>query len=177
MEFGFVLDVRMQGGVPLDTIDRAIDGSELDARVDLAGGRCLLTVYIDAIGQEEAVGQLLDFIRSLRHAIASARIDDELVAVSDIAKRLMLTRQAVALFANPEHHFPQHVAVVASGRIWRWAEVNEWLRLHRPGRADAEHWPLCSDAHWINVLLMQALGDQDWDRVRTWVALSADHSG
>jgi len=96
---------------------------------------------------------LVDFDREAKnfvHAVVSAAADveragarveriepDELVAVSDIAERAGLTRQAVSLFARGARGqgFPSPVARVSSDApLWDWAEVAAWL--HARGSLD-----------------------------------------
>ncbi|MEU5724452.1 hypothetical protein [Micromonospora sp. NPDC047738] len=56
----------------------------------------------------------------------------ELVGVSEI--RVMLggvSRQRASVIAN-QRNFPEPVAVLAMGKVWRKSDVEQWIREHRP---------------------------------------------
>ncbi|GGM13355.1 hypothetical protein [Micromonospora yangpuensis] len=62
----------------------------------------------------------------------------DLVALSDIARMLGdLSRTRTTEITNRKG-FPDPVATVANGRlrIWRRADVDRWIREHRPHQAD-----------------------------------------
>lgn len=52
----------------------------------------------------------------------------ELVGYADIAHRIGQTRQVVWTWADRRHrtHFPEPVAVLVSGPLYLWPEVNAW---------------------------------------------------
>lgn len=58
---------------------------------------------------------------------------DDLVGVHEIAEMLKVTRQRVDRIASTDSSFPDPVAVLAAGRIWRREEVEVWInqRKHR----------------------------------------------
>jgi hypothetical protein len=70
------------------------------------------------------------------------RLDEDLVSTPDIASRIGVTREAVRKWANGSRgDFPMPRGTVGGGiRVWRWAEVNEWLR-RILGLGDAEAFP------------------------------------
>ena len=150
---GLIVEVSCPEHVREDTIDRLAE--HIDCRLDQAGGRLLLTAYVEAALAPQAAHLLLALLAEHAPDLIPLRLDDDLVAASDIAGRLGITRQAVTQFAQPADGFPTPVGTCASARVWRWAEVNEWLREHRKGRADEEHWPTADDAVMINALLLQ----------------------
>ncbi|MCW3817533.1 hypothetical protein ONA91_24065 [Micromonospora sp. DR5-3] len=56
----------------------------------------------------------------------------ELVGVSEI--RMMLggvSRQRASVIAN-QRNFPEPIAVLAMGKVWRKSDVEKWIREHRP---------------------------------------------
>ncbi|MFE9655376.1 hypothetical protein [Micromonospora sp. NPDC006431] len=56
----------------------------------------------------------------------------ELVGVSEI--RVMLggvSRQRASVIAN-QRNFPEPIAVLAMGKVWRKSDVEQWIREHRP---------------------------------------------
>lgn len=150
---GLIVEVSCPGHVRQDTIDRLAE--HIDCRLDLAGGRLLLTCYLEAAVAPLAAHRLLDLLAGHAPDLIPLRLDDDLVAASDIAGRLGITRQAVAQFAQPSNGFPAPVGTCASARVWRWAEVNAWLREYRKDRADDEHWPTADEATIINATLLQ----------------------
>ncbi len=150
---GLIVEVSCPEHVQDGTIDRLAE--HIDCRLDLAGGRLLLTCYLEAAVAPQAAHRLLDLLADHAPDLIPLRLDDDLVAASDIAGRLGISRQAVAQFVQPSNGFPSPVGTCASARVWRWAEVNEWLREHRKDRADEEHWPTADEAIIINAMLLQ----------------------
>jgi hypothetical protein len=76
--------------------------------------------------------------RRIEHALVGAhvdRVDEELVGIPDIAARVGLNRETVRSWASGTRgpgDFPSPVGSVGGGdrgaaRIWRWADVNDWL--------------------------------------------------
>ena len=152
--FGFVFVVSAPSPNRIETIEDALEQASEDARLDLVGGRWLLTVYIDGSDILSAFEDTLGAIDRAAAELRVIRLDDDLVAVSDIASRIGVSRQAVQQFVSLDG-FPPPWSTVASARVWRWAEVNEWLRGNRADRADAEYWPLAEDAAKINAAIVE----------------------
>ncbi len=150
---GLIVEVSCPEHVQQATLDSLCE--ILDCRLDLAGGRLLLTCYLQDAMPEAAAAHLLSVLAQRAPDLIPLRLDDDMVAASDIAARLGVSRQAVAQFAQPSAGFPLPVGTCASARIWRWAEVNEWLREHRKDRADEERWPTADEAAVINALILQ----------------------
>lgn len=99
-------------------------------------GRVCAVVIVDQ--PRELVCQAIDAARRIEAALTGARadqIDEELVGISDIAARLKLNRETVRSWATGTRgpaDFPPPVGSTGGGergsaKIWRWAEVNEWL--------------------------------------------------
>jgi predicted DNA-binding transcriptional regulator AlpA len=57
---------------------------------------------------------------------------EELVGVHEIAEMLGVSRQRVHAITRTHPDFPPPIAELASGRIWRRADVEAWAR--RTGR-------------------------------------------
>ncbi|MEV6799215.1 hypothetical protein AB0M91_12845 [Micromonospora rifamycinica] len=56
----------------------------------------------------------------------------DLVGVSEIRTMLgNVSRQRASVIAN-QRNFPEPVAVLAMGKVWRKADVEAWIREHRP---------------------------------------------
>jgi predicted DNA-binding transcriptional regulator AlpA len=54
---------------------------------------------------------------------------DDLVGITEIAELLRVSRQRVYQLLESDDSFPQPVAVISAGRIWRRADVEAWARL------------------------------------------------
>jgi hypothetical protein len=73
----------------------------------------------------------IDQLNSSLPQIKVLRIDPGLVATSDIARRLGRSRENIRQFVNGTRgpgRFPIPEGIVGDGiRVWRWANVQEWL--------------------------------------------------
>ncbi|PWE17277.1 hypothetical protein DDZ18_06200 [Marinicauda salina] len=121
-----------------DFEDRFFEAGCDDATIAFARGAIVLHFHREA--------------ESLSAAIRSARADveaagatvrhvepDNLVSLTEIARRAGLTRSATSLYANGGRgrDFPPPVARVTSdGALWDWREVSAWL--HRRGQLPIE---------------------------------------
>ena len=56
----------------------------------------------------------------------------DLAGLTEIADMLDLTRQRVDQIVRTDPTFPEPVAVITAGRIWRRADIERWAR--RAGR-------------------------------------------
>jgi predicted DNA-binding transcriptional regulator AlpA len=80
-----------------------------------------------------AIDAVKGFTRQVAAMVPSARpmrLDEELVAIPDIAQRVGVTREAVRNWANGARHanFPLPRGVVGDNiKVWRWADVDCWL--------------------------------------------------
>lgn len=100
-------------------------------------GQVTATLYArsaDVVG--EAVGVADAIERHLPHA-SVVRVDEQLVAVSDIAARLGMTREGVRLWVQGKRRkadvpFPFPRGQVSHGntvmKIWAWPDVLFWMR-------------------------------------------------
>ena len=52
----------------------------------------------------------------------------DLVGIAEVAEMLNVTPQRVHQLHWGEHGFPEPVAVLAAGRIWRRSDVEVWAR-------------------------------------------------
>ncbi|MFI6243949.1 hypothetical protein ACIBEF_29195 [Micromonospora sp. NPDC050795] len=60
----------------------------------------------------------------------------DLVGVAEIRDMLGgISRQRVSIIANSKG-FPDPVAVLAMGKVWRRRDVARWIAEHRPDQAD-----------------------------------------
>ncbi len=81
---------------------------------------------------------LVDDVNSLRRCrhedppTLSTVNDVELVGVAEIRHMLgCVSRQRASVVAN-QRNFPEPVAVLAMGKVWRRSDVEAWIREHRP---------------------------------------------
>jgi predicted DNA-binding transcriptional regulator AlpA len=52
----------------------------------------------------------------------------ELVGVAEIARMLGVSRQRVDQMARNDPEFPQPIAELTAGRIWRLQDIERWAR-------------------------------------------------
>ena len=102
----------------------------------IVDARVYATVMVDQ--PDELVYRAVEAARRIEHSLPGARVDrvdEELVGVPDIAARVKLNRETVRSWATGSRGpggFPSPVGAVGGGdrgaaKIWRWAEVNDWL--------------------------------------------------
>jgi prophage regulatory protein len=60
------------------------------------------------------------------------RGSQDLMGVSELADRLGVSRQRAQQLTRGEN-FPQPLARLHQGPVWRTADVNRWIHEHRPG--------------------------------------------
>lgn len=91
-------------------------------------GLVILTLHVEDGDVQRAVSSIVRTLAEKAQARV-ARVHPDLVTSSDIANRVGVSREAVRLWANGvRHSFPvQFDTVGADQRVWRWAEVVEWL--------------------------------------------------
>lgn len=100
-------------------------------------GQVTATVYTD---EPDAVGAALDVVHEIEKHLPDAtvmRVDEQLVAISDIADRVALSSEGVRLWTTGKRRrtgppFPHPRGQVSQGRtlmkVWAWADVMSWLR-------------------------------------------------
>ena len=106
------------------------------------GGVVTVTAPVDASDPEAAAFGLIDALdRALPQAVV-CRLDQDLVAIPDIAVRTNRSRESVRLLVDGKRGpggFPGPIGTVGDGiRIWPWASVLQWFA-HRLGADLGEH--------------------------------------
>ncbi|SDS36095.1 hypothetical protein [Actinoplanes derwentensis] len=132
-------------------------------------GRTLAVLHTSAC----PVGEAVQAARQIFAHLTGARVldvDQDLVGVSDIAKRVGVTREAVRLWVDGKRGpggFPAPVGSAGGGergsmRLWQWATVSDWLRHF--GLHDDEETPSATQVAEINAALHRVLGpaDREW---------------
>jgi len=69
---------------------------------------------------------------------------EDLVGRAEIAKREGVTKAGVDTWRRRYPDFPEPVVVISSTPVWRWSEVNRWLRATsrkrgRPRKLERSH--------------------------------------
>lgn len=96
------------------------------------GGVVKITAPVEASDDESAAFQLVDEIQAVLPDAAPVRLDQDLVAIPDIAERTGRTRESIRLLVDGKRGpggFPTPVGTVGDAiRVWPWAVVVEWFR-------------------------------------------------
>jgi hypothetical protein len=111
------------------------------------GGRTIAVVYT---ADPNPVSAAIATARQIEAACPDARVlevDQDLVGVSDIGHRIGISREGVRNWVEGRRGpggFPDHVGTIGGGergaqRVWRWADVNAWLRKHYELGDEEEH--------------------------------------
>jgi hypothetical protein len=135
-------------------------------------GRTLAVVHTAG----DPVGPAILAARRVSSTLQGAKVvevDQDLVGISDIAKRIGVTREAVRLWAEGKRGpggFPSPVGSSGSGergsiRLWQWASVSSWLRQY--GLHDDEDALSPEQIMEVNAALHRVLSpiDHAWQEV------------
>ncbi len=57
-------------------------------------------------------------------------VPEDLVGVAEVAELLGVSRQRVNQLVRESSDFPDPIAVIAAGRIWERATIEEWATAH-----------------------------------------------
>lgn len=116
----------------IDSVDDHLESVLTDEFEGFVGGHghtTLLTVSFDGVDAVSAAQAGIS--RLHQHGVHVHRVYDDLVARAQIAERAGVTRQAAGMWARGErqtaHAFPEPFVLVGGG-LWRWHDVNDWLR-------------------------------------------------
>ncbi|MEV6342943.1 hypothetical protein [Actinoplanes sp. NPDC051851] len=139
-------------------------------------GRTLAVTHTEG----NPVGAASQAAREIVGSLSGARIaevDQDLVGVSDIAKRVGVTREAVRLWVDGKRgpgNFPDPVGSSGGGergsqRLWQWAPVNDWLRYF--GLHDDEEALSAAQMAEVNASLHRVAGpiDREWQQATAGV--------
>ena len=67
-----------------------------------------------------------------------SKFDEELVGIKEIAEIAGLTKQAVANWRSRSSNFPEPIAELAAGPVFRRSQIRSWLRKRRVPMAQAQ---------------------------------------
>lgn len=151
-EFLFVVD-----GVTLDderTVGVLTDA--FDGILSWNDGLCRLAVSSPGADALDALDDLLTRLASKSLPLKIRRLDPDLVGISDIAERTGRTRQNVQQWVtgerNSENPFPSAEGCAGRSHVWRWADVNEWLK--PLGFDDGETRPTRDESALLDAMLV-----------------------
>lgn len=112
-------------------LDRLFSAVPDAVPADIAG-LVTVTAPIDAADPEAAAFALVDALHQAVPDAVAVRLDQDLVAIPDIAERTERSRESVRLLVEGKRGpgaFPVPVGTVGDGiRVWPWASVVEWFR-------------------------------------------------
>ena len=124
----------------------------------LSWNRGLYRLAVSGTGRDsyEAASRLAFRLTTSLPGLKIVRLDPELVGISDIAQRIGHSRQNVQQWVNGERNgsrpFPVPEGCAGRSLVWRWADVNEWLR--PLGISDEAVRPSREEAARIDVMLL-----------------------
>jgi|GEM_PF-5751111 len=107
---------------------------DLEAYPSSDGLQTTITFVVPAESSVHALRDAVDALAMCVSGLTDVRVAADLVATSDIARRLDRSRESVRQLVTGESGpggFPHPEAVVASGtKVWQWFDVYEWLLTH-----------------------------------------------
>ncbi|MGH3285652.1 MAG: helix-turn-helix transcriptional regulator [Streptosporangiaceae bacterium] len=124
----------------------------------LSWNRGLYRLAVSGTGRDsyEAASRLVSRLTAALPGPRVVRLDPELVGIPDIAQRIGHSRQNVQQWVNGERNgsrpFPAPEGCAGRSLVWRWADVNEWLR--PLGVDDEAVRPTREEAARIDVMLL-----------------------
>ncbi len=155
MEYEFLFVVE---GVSIDD-DEAVAtlASDFEGLLSWQRGLHRLAVVGEGSNVMDALHELLPRLANALPDLRLIRLDPDLVGVADIADRAARSRQNVQQWIDGDRQagapFPGPEGTVGRSLVWRWAEVNEWLRTI--GRDDGELRPTRQEALFVDLMLFQ----------------------
>ena len=126
------------------------------------GDLAFATATIDATSALKAADLVTRQVAGSVPSARAVRLDEDLVAIPDVASRVGVTREAVRNWANGTRHanFPLPKGVVGDGiKVWAWSDVNAWLR-ENLNFGDSVEFPTAHDAALVNALFADLLQRQ-----------------
>lgn len=122
-----------------ENMDALFDAGCDDATFGVVDGQ----QYADFTREEDslavAVGSAIRQIEGATPGLMVRRVEpDDLVTASEIARRTGRSRESVRLLIAGERGrggFPAPISNLKGRRLWRWADVAQWLTLSEPGIA------------------------------------------
>lgn len=150
-ELLFVIDgVSIDDDAEVSTLAK-----DFDALISWHRGVSRLAVATEGANAVDAVQKLLPRITASVPPLRLLRLDPELVGVADIGERTDRSRQNVQQWVDGTRQgdtpFPAPEGTAGRSLVWRWADVNAWLKLI--GLGDGETRPTRDEAFVIDAML------------------------
>jgi hypothetical protein len=122
-------------GVVFENLDDAslglVSGELPGAVVSETDALTTVRASVRAPGPASAVSRLVERVTKAVPQAVPARVDQDLVSVTDIAQRASRTRESVRLLVEAKRGpggFPVPVGVVGDQiKVWPWSEVRDWF--------------------------------------------------
>jgi predicted DNA-binding transcriptional regulator AlpA len=117
-----------------DRVDALMAAFEGDASISATATDRVSEVLLTIDGSDplEVVSTTIALIEHEMPDISVIRVLDELVGISDVAKMSGRSRESIRLLAEGKRGpgtFPLPVGTVGDSiRVWRWSDIDEWLR-------------------------------------------------
>ena len=121
------------------------------------GDSAFATATVEAPSALKAADLVAEVVIERVPSARPIQLDEDLVAIPDVASRVGVTREAVRNWANGTRHanFPLPRGVVGDGiKVWAWADVNSWLR-ENLSFGDSETFPTAHEAALINAMFAE----------------------
>ena len=154
MEYKFLFVVA---SVPADDSGAATITKMFDGQLSWHHGLHRLAVSSEGTSAMDALRRLLNRIATEAPSLRLLRLDPDLVGVPDIAERTGHSMQHVQQWVNGERNgdqpFPPPEGSAGRSLVWRWAEVNAWLR--PLGLDDQAIRPTREESAFIDVALIE----------------------
>jgi len=103
-----------------------------DSVPSAVNGVVKVTVPVDASDDQTAAFDVIDQLHAALPDATIARLDQDLVSISDVAERTGRTRESVRLLVDGKRgpgEFPAPVGTVGDAiRVWPWSAVLTWFR-------------------------------------------------
>jgi hypothetical protein len=134
-----------------DGMDALFDAGCDDATFGAVDGQQYADFTREGDSLAAAVGSAIRQIEDAIPGLMVRRVEpDDLVTASEIARRTARSRESVRLLIAGERgrgRFPAPISNLKGRRLWRWADVAQWLTVSEPGIAR-----LAADAGFIAAL-------------------------
>lgn len=142
-EFEFTLILSGVPDLTVEVLDAFFEAGCDDALIGTRDG----VAYADFCREADSFRQaVLSAIRDVESAGVGAKVDhiepDEMVTMSEIARRLNITREGVrkqvAGTRGPGNFPPPTGGVTRQSPLWRWTDVVQWRRENQKAKATPE---------------------------------------
>lgn len=142
-----------------EQVERAYEGGLHDFTFVERAGHAYVGVDREAEGFADAVVSAIDDVESVLGIRVAEVEPEEYVTVSEIAARVVRTRQNIGQLASGERgrgDFPAPVQTTGERRLWRWSDVADWFARYEGAHEDGPRFP--EVLTYVNGLLAERRG-------------------